>query len=136
MADDDVDSTQFLEDREPISADVDFQLASGVRWGDLAAAIVASVATAVTLGLQSLVGGFVDAVTNVLGGIETFITGGSSRGLIDVIGDAGISAVSGVWNFSLTDWGILASVMLTVTLFASLWALSQAADYIREEGLP
>ena len=104
MADDDVDSTQFLEDRESISADVDFQLASGVRWGDLAAAIVASVATAVTLGLQSLVGGFVDAVTNVLGGIETFITGGSSRGLIDVIGDAGISAVSGVWNFSLTDW--------------------------------
>ena len=134
-AGDDIDSDEFLEDGQAIEG-ASFTMASGVRWADLAAAVVGSIAAAATLGVQSVVGGIVEAVTGLLGGVETFITGTNwSVGLFDLLTNAMVSALSGVWDISLSDWGIFATVALTLIIFGSLWTFSQAADYIREEVL-
>ena len=134
----------FLTDSESVTG-LSFPLASGVEVGSVGKAIVGSIAFAVALAFNTLIGAVSTAYTGLIDGVREFIAGGEryvtssfgtstveTDGLIDVTIGAGLAAIEGAWSFSVTQFGVLALPVAVGVVVATAYVATQAIDAASE----
>ena len=107
-----------------------------VNWGKLGQSIGASILATVVVGVTNVVAAISDAITSILGGLATFLTGfevslGAGRrptaeapGLIELtIGGIG-GAYGSAFEFSSAQFGVLALPVNVGIVLASVYVLS------------
>jgi hypothetical protein len=116
-----IDLGQFLTGSSSLDG-VDFRAADGINAVRVAQAAVGAVAFALLWGVNSLIAAVTGAYARIIDAVASF-----SGGLIQSTLGVGISAVEGVWSFTLTEFGLFAyPIALSVVL---------ATFYVADEGI-
>lgn len=121
-----IDFSNFLSGSSPLDG-VDFNAASGINAIRVAEAAIASLAFALLYGVNSLIDAWTTAVARAID---------AGRGFIgDLIGatlGVGISAVEGVWSFTVSEYGLLAYPIALIIVLATFYVADQGISTARE----
>lgn len=121
-----VDFGEFLSGSSTLDG-VDFRAASGINAVRVAQAAIGAVAFALLWGVNSLIAAVSSVYARLIDGV-----GGFAGALIQSTLGVGISAIEGVWSFSVSEFGLFAYPIALLIVLATFYVADAGLTTARE----